>query len=70
MYAAGNIAASYLSFDSQIKDAITPTSKAIGGSVQLSLTVNPFEYEIGAYYQLIKCNWKKLVTLHFKKVCE
>eukprot|EP00825_Cyclidium_porcatum_P042143 TRINITY_DN56_c0_g1_i1.p4 TRINITY_DN56_c0_g1~~TRINITY_DN56_c0_g1_i1.p4 ORF type:complete len:124 (+),score=19.99 TRINITY_DN56_c0_g1_i1:284-655(+) len=69
MFATGYITQSYLNFTVQIKDAVTTTSKTIGGSVELLLDVNPFQYDIGAFYQLVKCSWKNFIHFHWKKMC-
>lgn len=71
MYASGTVANTYLTFKAELLNAFTATSKKIGGSVSLYVKINPFEYDIGAYYKLIKCDLKKLFRWppKFKKIC-
>jgi hypothetical protein len=67
MYASGSVANTYLSF----KAAIVGFIPKINGSVGLTIEVKPFEYQVGAYYKLFKCDFKKLFKWppKFKKVC-
>lgn len=71
MYAVGSMANSYLTFKAELRNAFTATSRRLGGSVSLYIKINPFEYDIGAYYKLVKCDLKKLFRWppKFSKIC-
>jgi len=67
VYARGTFANAYLDFIAGIK-GFPPR---LEGNVSLKVVVKPFEFDVGAYYQLIKCNFKKLFRWRpkFRKVC-
>jgi hypothetical protein len=52
VYATGTVANSYLNFGAEVWGAVPFSSGKIGLNVQ----VIPFEYDVGAFYQLWKCN--------------
>jgi hypothetical protein len=65
VYASGTVANSYLNFIVNSWGLI-PFSN---GNINLNVQIVPFEFEVGAFYQLYKCNLKKLLKFKFKKVC-
>lgn len=58
IYATGTVANSYLAFTVDVWGIIPLTN----GKVELNVSIIPFEYDVGAFYQLWKCDLKKLFS--------
>lgn len=69
MYASGYVANSYLTFKALAKVAKTSKEDKLGISVTLDVNLNPFEYDIGAYYRFIKCDFRKIFKFKWRKIC-
>lgn len=52
VYASGTVANSYLNFIADVWGLIPFTN----GKIDLNVQIVPFEYDVGAFYQLFKCS--------------
>lgn len=58
IYATGTVANSYLAFTVDVWGLIPLTN----GKIELNVSIIPFEWDVGAFYQLYTCNLKKLFS--------
>jgi len=65
VYASGTVANSYLNFILDTYGLIPFTN----GKVDLNVQIVPFEFDVGAFYQLYECSLKKIFSFKWSKAC-